>query len=727
MDAHAGRISHYRVLEEIGRDRLGYVLRAQDEQLDRPVVLRIVRAASVYPAARIEAIRATFQSEAKRAARVSHPNLATIYAFQPIDDVDLIAMEQIEGTSLRALLSLGERWRVPDAARLAARVADAVAAAHAAGMTHGRLTLANVFVRPDGRVKVLDLGIPGAPPEEPDGDVPAVPSPPASRADDIYALALITLELAATATLPPGALWRQIDTDPGAVAALLTDEAQARRRYGVLAPVVRRAVVPQDGVAYSDAGEYRDALLAALVEPAQGADEQAADEHAGDEPEEADLGPGTPLVVPHGPPISDADDALEDVGPGPGTEPESDRAPRLVLTADLAKGGRPPPPDADRYVVMAPGGLGARLREARGPIGGSSRLVVPGPRVSRRAMVRITVALLVLAAVGLTAWGIQSTDGGVDALIAQAEPIAERVRDRVRDAVNSAEPAATPDPDPAEVRPPAVDSPDLGVGADASSIAAMRLDDSAGLSSPITPTSREPSAGVATPRRVPSASAATPSPGAGPQRTAMVRAGPPGTSIRVDGRPGVWQNDVVLSVTDGDSLIVRFERPGYVAQTHVFKGSRLSVALRPDSVTVRFAANVPADVYIEHADGARSRIGTTDFARRLPAGAHSFVFVVPNHPEWSTAQRMTRAGATYRVQKLDYVTEGSLVATTTPTWAWISLDGGSPRETPVRFEGLAVGTHTITVTRDGFAPIADSVVIRPGYVVTKRYTLARRR
>lgn len=70
MDAHAGRISHYRVLEEIGRDRLGYVLRAQDEQLDRPVVLRIVRAASVYPAARIEAIRATFQSEAKRAARV---------------------------------------------------------------------------------------------------------------------------------------------------------------------------------------------------------------------------------------------------------------------------------------------------------------------------------------------------------------------------------------------------------------------------------------------------------------------------------------------------------------------------------------------------------------------------------------------------------------------------------------------------------------------------------
>lgn len=721
MDAHAGRISHYRVLDELGRDRLGYVLRAQDEQLDRPVVLRIVRAASVYPAARIEAIRATFQSEAKRAARVSHPNLATIYAFQPIDDVDLIATEQVEGTSLRALLALGERWRVPDAARLGARVADAVAAAHAAGMTHGRLTLANVFVRPDGRVKVLDLGIPGVPPEEPDGDVPVVPPQPANRADDIYALALITLELAATATLPPGALWRQIDAEPAAVAALLTDETQARRRYGVLAPVVRRAVASQDGMAYADAGEYRDALLAALVEPAQGVDDQAADEP------EADLGPGTPLVVPRGPPISDADDALEDVGPGQGAEPESDRAPRLVLTADLAKGGRPPPPDADRYVVMTPGGLGARLREARGPIGGGRRLVIPDPRVSRRALLRTVVLLLVLAAAGLTAWGVRSTDGGVDALLAQAEPIAARVRDRVRDVVNTREPAATPDPDPLEVRPPTVDSPGRGVGADTNRTGATRPDDAAAVSSAITPTSREPSAAAEMPLREPSVDAATPSSVAGLQRTAMVRAGPPGTSIRVDGRSGVWQDDVVLSVADGDSLIVRFEKPGHVAQTHMFKGSRLSVALRPDSVTVRFAANLPADVYIEYADGARSRIGTTDFWGRLPAGTHRFAFVAPNQPEWSAAHRMTRAGATYRVEKLDYVTEGSLVATTTPTWAWISLDGGPPRETPVSLEGLSVGTHKIVVTRDGFEPIADSVVIRPGYIVTKRYTLARGR
>lgn len=719
MDAHAGRISQYRVLDELGRDRLGYVLRAQDEQLDRPVVLRIVRAASVYPADRVESIRTSFQSEAQRAARVSHPNLATIYSFQRIDDVDLVAMEQVEGTSLRALLALGERWRVPEVARLMARVADAVAAAHTAGMTHGRLSLANVVVRPDGRVKVLDLGIPHAPTEELDGEATAPPPRPATRAEDVYALALMTLELAATASLPPGALWRPIDTDPEAVAAMLADEAAGRRRYGILAPIVRRAVAPADGDAYAAAGDYRDALLATLAEPSHAADGRETDGSEAD----VDLGPGTPLVVPHGPPIPDAaDDALDEVGAGAGAESEADRAPRLVLTADLAKGPRQAPP-ADAFVVMAPGpGLGARLRGARGPIGGASRLVVPKARVNRSAMVRVAVIVILLAAAGLTAWRVMATDGAVDAFLARAEPIAASVRDRVRDVVSTRDGADGADPEPTEVRPPHADSADsddsddLGMGEGTSAVAA-RAPAETDVSLPVAPTSRTPAAG-----------GEAPSPADPALRSAIVRAtSPPGTAIRVDGRPGMWHDAIELAVADGDSLIIRFERQGYVPEARVFKGNRLAVALRPDSVVVQFSANLPADVYLEHADGARSRIGTTEFARRLPTGTHRIVFVAAGQPEYATEEHLIRAGQSYRVEKLDYVTQGSLVAQASPTWAWVSVDGGPPQETPARMDDLEVGTHTIAVTREGFVPIADTVVIRPGRVVTKQYTLTARR
>jgi hypothetical protein len=204
---------------------------------------------------------------------------------------------------------------------------------------------------------------------------------------------------------------------------------------------------------------------------------------------------------------------------------------------------------------------------------------------------------------------------------------------------------------------------------------------------------------------------------------AMVRGSPAGTTIRVAGRDELWRDDVELEVATGDSLLVRFERPGYVSQTHVFRGTRLAVALRPDSVVARFEANVPAEVFLVAANGSRRPLGTTGTSARLPTGTHRIAFRAPDLPEWTTTQRMAAPGETYTIRKMDFLAEGSLVLTVADTWARVSVDGGPAEDTPARFERLPAGPHTIRVTREGYVTITDTVVIRAGREATKHYTL----
>jgi hypothetical protein len=140
-------------------------------------------------------------------------------------------------------------------------------------------------------------------------------------------------------------------------------------------------------------------------------------------------------------------------------------------------------------------------------------------------------------------------------------------------------------------------------------------------------------------------------------------------------------------------------------------------------VVAFFGANVTAQVYMFDANGALRLIGTTDITRRLPSGTHRFLFRAPDQPDWTTTQNMAAAGRTYRVVKSDYVAHGSLQVTVAPTWAWISVDGGPNRDSPVRFDGLSAGRHVIRVTRAGFHSQLDTVTIRPGQVLTRPYVL----
>ena len=148
------RVGPYRIHEEIGRGGMGVVYAAEDERLGRQVALKALPPAF----SRDGQARERLQREARAAAALSHPAIATVYALEDIDGDLFIASELVRGPTLRAVLASGA---LP-AARLVdvcLQVAQALDAAHARGIVHRDLKPENVLVGADGGVKVVDFGI----------------------------------------------------------------------------------------------------------------------------------------------------------------------------------------------------------------------------------------------------------------------------------------------------------------------------------------------------------------------------------------------------------------------------------------------------------------------------------------------------------------------------------------------------------------------------------------
>ena len=155
-------ISHYQVVEKLGAGGMGVVWKARDTHLDRFVALKVLPAAKVSDPDR----KRRFIQEARAASALNHPNIITIYEIGqagvgPGDaphPVDFIAMEFVPGKALnRAIPRTG--LRLDEALHYAVQVADALAAAHAAGIVHRDLKPGNVMVSEEGRVKLLDFGL----------------------------------------------------------------------------------------------------------------------------------------------------------------------------------------------------------------------------------------------------------------------------------------------------------------------------------------------------------------------------------------------------------------------------------------------------------------------------------------------------------------------------------------------------------------------------------------
>ncbi len=147
-------VSHYRILSKLGAGGMGEVYLAEDERLGRRVALKLLPAKFVQDAERVR----RFEQEARAVGALSHPNILTIYEIGREEDAHYIAMEFVDGQTLRKRISQ-RRMRLAEALEIAIQLGDALAAAHAAGVTHRDIKPENVMLREDGFVKVLDFGL----------------------------------------------------------------------------------------------------------------------------------------------------------------------------------------------------------------------------------------------------------------------------------------------------------------------------------------------------------------------------------------------------------------------------------------------------------------------------------------------------------------------------------------------------------------------------------------
>ncbi|HXM42625.1 MAG TPA: protein kinase [Bryobacteraceae bacterium] len=148
------RIGPYEILSLLGTGGMGEVYKARDTGLNRIVALKTLPAEKIADAGR----KGRFLQEAQAAASLNHPNIVTIYGISEESGVYFIAMEYVAGTTLEQMNGRGA-LPVKDATKYASDIADALAAAHAAGIVHRDLKPANVIVTQGGRAKLLDFGL----------------------------------------------------------------------------------------------------------------------------------------------------------------------------------------------------------------------------------------------------------------------------------------------------------------------------------------------------------------------------------------------------------------------------------------------------------------------------------------------------------------------------------------------------------------------------------------
>lgn len=215
MTHGARKLGKYDLLGEIGRGATGVVHRAHDPVTGRTVALKTI------PLARIgDAALDRFRSDARAAARLSHPNIVAIHASGEHGGTAFVAMDCVEARPLDRILESGEPPPVDRALSILAQLLAALDHAHRAGLTHGTLGLADVLVDANGTVKVTGFGSGG------------LVAPDAGPADDILAARAILAALV------------QGEAPSPAVAALLTTDFPSAAIFAKAVAEIRKAAAP---------------------------------------------------------------------------------------------------------------------------------------------------------------------------------------------------------------------------------------------------------------------------------------------------------------------------------------------------------------------------------------------------------------------------------------------------------------------------------------------------
>jgi Tol biopolymer transport system component len=148
------RVGAFEIVEPIGSGGMGEVYRARDATLARDVALKVLPASLASDPDRL----ARFRREARLLASLNHPHIGSIYGFEEADGVPALVLELIEGPTLAERIG-GQPIGLSEALAIARQIADALDAAHEAGVIHRDLKPGNIKVRPDGTVKILDFGL----------------------------------------------------------------------------------------------------------------------------------------------------------------------------------------------------------------------------------------------------------------------------------------------------------------------------------------------------------------------------------------------------------------------------------------------------------------------------------------------------------------------------------------------------------------------------------------
>ncbi|MBI3634721.1 MAG: protein kinase [Candidatus Rokubacteria bacterium] len=207
--------SRYRILEKIAEGGMGVVYRARDSRLERDVALKVIKPGVLAD----DAARRRFRREALALSQLNHPNIATLFDFDTHDGQDFLVMEHGAGETLDVRLT-GGALPEPEVILIGRQIAAGLAAAHASGIIHCDIKPSNLFVTPQGHVKILDFGIarhsqvaPGLATRVTSADVAGtagtlaymapelVAGQPADERSDLYAFGVVLYEMA-TGRLP---------------------------------------------------------------------------------------------------------------------------------------------------------------------------------------------------------------------------------------------------------------------------------------------------------------------------------------------------------------------------------------------------------------------------------------------------------------------------------------------------------------------------------------------
>jgi serine/threonine-protein kinase len=297
-------IGNWRIDEKIGEGGCGQVFRGVDVMLDRPVAIKVLHSRL----AERSDIAERFRVEAHAMARLSHPNVATLYSFHCESDACLMVMEFVEGDTFEALLKHSGPMSARRAVPLMLQALEGVDHAHGEGIVHRDLKATNLMLNGSGIVKVMDFGIAqvlgqgsGQPGARPVG-TPEYMSPEQVRGEpldgraDVYALGvllfkLLTGRLPIRGDTPSDVMQAQIEVAPRPIRTLAPSLAEA------VAQVVERAMAKRAKDRFTGAAEFRTLLEEAAGTFCEDASETATTDFDGSAPEDPDSDVGPTQVM----------------------------------------------------------------------------------------------------------------------------------------------------------------------------------------------------------------------------------------------------------------------------------------------------------------------------------------------------------------------------------------------------------------------------------------------